>query len=443
MKNPLKPLLLTIACAIVLSTLIRADDATPAPATNPAPAAAPVALTVNRDAFKDFKLSPSTIDEVSTQKVVFGGGNKLQNGAQKPAYGLYLDALTACLTPDAKTSAGQPIADSVVEQIREIIAPGHEPNAGAGLNGWSHHAVAQAFVLAKATPEVWSKLTDDDKNRIDWIMKAMAIAGSFQFDDGNNYNTSLNADDNTNKNWNPNHRLYLFCVLSAAAYFGPDQLNNIYTTFSFDEYMKKFDGLGFSNIKATWGCFNWGPILENGGDYVSAKKQKVMGTGTGVKHPFTYRKIPLSDLAGIYCSVTADLYHDTVTNGIEGKSWILNNGTSPFLGQQGMMSEFNSKDAEGVRSDLDYCDQDFCAYPTMLMTLKAIGQWPANDTTKNLEKLVYVGNEDFLYKNTTGFHSFSHGKGRDTQNVQNVKWSATAWLIDLWSGYLKNNVTHS
>jgi hypothetical protein len=428
-----KYLLPVLAATTALSIQAYGDDLT---TTNSATASAPAVLTVNRDGFKDFKLSQSTIDEISAQKVEMGGGNKLQNGAQKPAYGIYLDALNACLTPNAEN------ADKVVDQIRELIAPGHEPNAGAGLNGWTHHAIAQAFVLAKATPEVWSKLSDDDKNRIDWIMKAMAIAGSFQFDDGNNYNTSLNADDNTNKNWNPNHRLYLFCVISAAAYFGPDQLNNIYTSFSYDDYMKKFDELGFSNIKATWSCFNWKPILENGGDYISPKKQKAMGTGTGVKHPFTYKKIPLSDLAGIYCSVAGDLYSQPVTNGVEGKSWILNNGSSPFLGQMGMMSEFNSHDAEGIRSDLDYCDQDFCSYPTMMMTLKALGMWPANDTTKNFEKLLYVGNEDFLYKNTTGFHSFSHGKGRDTQNVQNVKWSATAWLIDLWNSYLKNNVNH-
>jgi hypothetical protein len=229
-------------------------------------------------------------------------------------------------------------------------------------------------------------------------------------------------------------------VISAAAYFGPDQLNQIFTSFDFDEYMKKFDELGFSNIKAVWSCYDWKPLLEHGGTYISPKKQKPLGTGTGVTHSFTYRKIPLSDLAGIYCSVTTDLYSDTVTNGVEGKSWILNNGVSPFLGQQGMMAEFKSMDAEGIRSDIDYCNEDFCSYPTMLMTLKVLGLWPATDTTKKLEKLMYVGNEDFLYKNTTGFHSFSHGKGHDSKPLDSVKWLAFSYINDLWNGYLKNAI---
>lgn len=421
--------LLPLAFIVVAGTLCCASAADTAPP-----------LSVNRDAFKDFKLSPQTIDMAASQKLAFGGNNKNQNGPQRQAYGIYIDALTAAINPDAKTSDGSLVADKLVEQIRNLIAPGHEPDAAAGLDGWTHHALAQAFVLAKATPEVWSKLSDDDKNRIDWIMKAMAVAASFQFDDGNDYRTSLHADDNTDKGWNPNHRLYLFCMLSAAAYFGPDQLNSILTAFSYDDYMKNFDTLGFTNIKAVWSCYDWKPILENGGTYTSPKKHVAMGTGTGVKHPFTYRKIPLSDIAGIYCAVTGDLYNQTVTNGVEGKSWILNNGSSPFLGQQGMMAEFNSKDAEGIRSDLDYCEEDFSSYPTMLMTLKVLGLWPANDTTKKLEKLMYVGNEDFLYKNATGFHSFSHGRGRDSQNVNAVKWLAFGYVQDLWNSYLKNAV---
>ncbi len=221
-------------------------------------------IKVNRDAFKDVTFSPQLIETATSQKLELGGGNRLQNGAQKQAYGFYMDALIACISPDAKAADGTKVSDKFLVQIRDLISPGHEPNAGAGLNGWTHNTIAQAFLLAKNTPEVWSQLTDDEKNRIDWIMKAMAVAGHFQFDDGNNYNTSLNADDNTNKGWNPNHRLYLFVVLSAAAYFGPDELNNIFTSFSFDDYMKKFDELGFSNIKATWSCYDWKPILENG-----------------------------------------------------------------------------------------------------------------------------------------------------------------------------------
>ena len=395
---------------------------------------------VDRDAFKDMKFSDAVMQEAMSQRMALRGDNKLQNGAQRQAYGLYLDALVASVNPDAKGPDGNSVADQLLVQVRDLISPGHEPNAGAGLNGWTHHAIAQAFDLVKKTPEVWGKLTDDEKNRMDWIMKAMAVAGSFQFDDGNNYNTSLHADDNTNKGWNPNHRLYLFVVLAAADYFGPKELNDIYTSFSYDDYMKKFDELGFTNIKAVWSCYNWKPILEKGGPYISPKKNIQMGTGTGVTHPFTYNKIPLEDIADIYSAVASYNYSKTVTNGEPGKSWILNNGVSPFLGQQGMMLEFESHDAEGIRSDIDYCNEDFCSYTTMMMTLRVLGLWPATDATRAMDKLMYVGNEDFLFKNETGFHSISHGKGRDSKKLEDAKGTAFPMILEMWNGYLKDKL---
>lgn len=394
---------------------------------------------VDRAAFKDVKISDVIMQEAMAQKMSLGGNNRLQNGAQKPAYGIYLDALVVSLNPDAKVG-GQLVADQLLAQVRTLLVGGHEPNAGAGLNGWTHHAIAQAFLLVKKTPEVWSRLTDDEKNRMDWIMKAMAVAGHFQFDDGNDYHTSLHADDNTAKGWNPNHRLYLFCVLAAADYFGPKELNDIYTSFNYDDYLKKFDELGFTNIKAVWTCYDWKPILEKGGPYMSKKKNVQMGTGTGVTHPFTYQKITLDDIPGIFSSVAGFNYSKTVANGIEGKSWILNNGVSPFLGQPGMMLELDSHDAEGTRSDIDYCNEDFCAYTTMMMTLRVLGLWNTSDACKNMDKLMYVGNEDFLYKNTTGFHSYSHGKGRDSKPLETVKWLAFPMVLDMWNGYLKDKL---
>src|SRR6202044_1033427 len=94
---------------------------------------------------------------------------------------------------------------------------------------------------------------------------------------------------------------------------------------------------------------------------------------------------------------------------------------------------FNSKDAEGLRSDIDYCNEDFCAYPTMLTTLKVLGLWPATDRTKAMESLMYVGNEDFLYKNATGFHSYSHAKGRDSKPLENVSLLRFGYITKPWT----------
>ena len=374
------------------------------------------------------------------QKLAFGGDNKLQNGVQKQAYGVYLDALMVCVNPQAKTADGQLVSQALLGQIRNLISAGHEPNAGCGLNGWTHSVIAQAFLLVKKTPEVWSQLSADEKNRMDWIMKAMAVAGHWGYDDGNDFKTSLHCDDNGYKLWNPNHRLYLFVVLSAAAYFGPDELNKIYTSFSYDEYLKKFDEYGFTNIKAVWTCYDWKPIFEKGGTYISPKLKKEMGKGTGVRHPFVYQGIPLANIADIYCAAAEYNYSKKVINGIEGKSWILNNGKSPFLGQPGMFLEFDSMDAGGPRSDIGYACENFCPYTVTLLTLKVLGLWPNSERCRNVEKLMYVGNEDFLYKNSVGFHSYSKGHGTDSKKLETFNWLAYPLVKEVWDSYLKRNL---
>ena len=163
-----------------------------------------------------------------------------------------------------------------------------------------------------------------------------------------------------------------------------------------------------------------------------------MGNGTGVKHPFTYQQFPLENLVEIFALAQENNYSDIVTNGVEGKSWILNNGSSPFLGQSGMMREFNSKDASGIRSSLIYCEENFSPYTIMYVTLNVLGLLPKDSPRiQEIGKKIYVGNEDFLYKKETGFRSFHHGKG-----VDSVKGESKAWLPfpisnEIWNKYLK------
>jgi len=393
---------------------------------------------VNRDAFNGITFSPEIMNMAAEQKLTFATGNRLQNGPQRQAYGIYFNALLTAVNPEVQTPAGKPLGDILLAQIREIIAPGREPNAGGGLNGWTHSTIAQAFLLVKSTPEVWSRLSPEEQSRMDWIMRALAIAGHFGYHDGNDYKTTLHADDNSYKKWNPNHRLYLFVVLAASQYFGPKELNEIFTSFDYDAYIRKFDEFGFSNIKAVWTCHDWKPLLEKGGPYISPKSNQEMGNGTGVKHPFTYQQFPLENLVEIFALAQENNYSDIVTNGVEGKSWILNNGSSPFLGQSGMMREFNSKDASGIRSSLIYCEENFSPYTIMYVTLNVLGLLPKDSPRiQEIGKKIYVGNEDFLYKKETGFRSFHHGKG-----VDSVKGESKAWLPfpisnEIWNKYLK------
>ena len=78
----------------------------------------------------------------------------------------------------------------------------------------------------------------------------------------------------------------------------------------------------------------------------------------------------------------------------------------------------------------------------MLMTLKVLGYWPDTERCRKLEKLMYVGNEDFLYKNAMGFHSHQNGKGEDSPKIETEKWKAFPITLEIWNSYLKNKLKH-
>lgn len=70
----------------------------------------------------------------------------------------------------------------------------------------------------------------------------------------------------------------------------------------------------------------------------------------------------------------------------------------------------------------------------------ALGLWPATDRCRTMEKLLHAGNEDFLHKNATGFHSFSHEKGRDSTKLKDIKWSSFPFVLEMWNSYLKDKL---
>lgn len=132
---------------------------------------------------------------------------------------------------------------------------------------------------------------------MDWLMKALAISGNWGFNDQNNYKTGFDLLGNFNKEWNPNYRnTYLNVVISAAMYFGADELDKIFTSFSYDEYMKKLEDLGYTNIIHTWSAAGK-DLMENGGECtllggIGASGMvagQSGGKGAGVKVPFKYK----------------------------------------------------------------------------------------------------------------------------------------------------------
>ena len=117
--------------------------------------------------------------------------DKGNNGtATKGSKALYYLTLATYLDETTAATDGTLTKAAALAQLRQLISGGKEPYACVGPY-WSHAVVASALVLIKNTPAVYDELTADEKDRMDWLMKALAIAGNWGFNDQNNYKTGV------------------------------------------------------------------------------------------------------------------------------------------------------------------------------------------------------------------------------------------------------------
>ena len=286
----------------------------------------------------------SIVDLAMSTRPASYDGNKQGTSPSvvKGAQAFYYLALVASVNHNATSSDGKKVKDQVIVHFRNVIKGGHEPRCSSPLNGWSDGPIALAIVLMKNTPILWNSLTSSEQAMADWLMKALAVTGSWAFNDENNYKTGLGMGGNFTKLNNPNYiQGYLAVMTAASIYFGADATNTILTSFSYTTYMNQFRAYNWTNIMATWEKTGQ-QLMEQGGPDIFG------GKGKGVKLPFKWNGYTLHDLMGIFYSQTVTgspkpMYRGNVVNAV-GPAHILS-GSSPVLGQYGMCLEFNTVDA--------------------------------------------------------------------------------------------------
>lgn len=366
---------------------------------------------------------------------------------EKSANAIYYLTLAARMNPNAAGSDGTLCKDATLKQIRHLISGGVEPFACVGCY-WGHAIVAASMVLVKNTPVVYDELTADEKDRIDWLMRCLAIAGNWAYNDQNNYTTGFDLCGNFGKGWNPNYRnTYLSIVLSASMYFGAEELDKIFVEFDYDTYIAKLTELGFTNILATWTVAGK-DLMENGGEctligIVGLTGQKVGesgGTGVGVKVPFKYNGMGAGDLHGLFKNLLDFTYPYKVVSewndpGTEAHAYILDNKISPFQGQMGMMKEF----ASGTRSKCGYCYDSFMILNTVYANMKLFGGWNSSTAEmREYDNRQYVGNEDLIYKYRAGYHG--HASYANSVNIgEEYEYSTVSrggkYVKDIWRNF--------
>lgn len=375
------------------------------------------------------------------------------NSGEKSANIIYYLTLAARFDPNAAATNGTLCKDAALKQIRFLIAGGHEPYACVGCY-WGHAVVASALLLVKNTPVVYNELTADEKDRMDWLMRGLAIAGNWGFNDKNDYKTGFDLLGNFGKTWNPNYRnTYLSVVLSAGLYFGLDELDKIFTEFDYDTYIKKYEELGYTNILETWTVAGK-DLMEKGGECTllggiglsHMEAGQPGGTGAGVKIPFVYNG-QRGEAQYLFKNLSKFTYAWKViseygTPGTDDHTHILSGKKSPLEGQMGMLREFaagdgGSGDGKGsnIRSRCTYGYDSYEILVSVYANMKLLAGWDSStQEMREIDNRIYVGNEDLLFKMEEGYYGYSSGHGSDEYEYMYLS-RGQKFVKDIWKNF--------
>ena len=344
------------------------------------------------------------------------------------------------------------IRERILAHLRNLIAGGNEPYFDLQPY-WNYCTLSAAIAVCRDTPTVWDALTEDEKARLDCIMSSFAYVLTLGTADGNDYSTGPGLVGNYGKNWNPNYRLAnVTPMIFVTSYFGSTEtVNAMLKSFDYDAQMALFEKYGFTRAYARWstpaptlpngklaptpkeimengGPAYYGDTLDGSAGRLGISGGKPAGRGVGVRVEYKYKGCTLNDLCGIFNLLLDNCYSggkviDSYGKYKDGspKAYILNGGSSPVLGLDGMMLEFKSGDGgdgvhgSDIRSSCAYTSHDFIMVTAALAALEALDIYdPAAPGNAAMFKKVWVGNTDTVYKIETGYMSYSLGKGYES-----------------------------
>ena len=343
--------------------------------------------------------------------------------------------------PGTKSKSGETAVSRILSHIRYFLVSGNEPSMRVGPY-WGYSVTASALTLLKKTPHLWNLLDASEQRKIDEIMRSFVITAAWATSDQNDYYTGPELRGNYKKTWNPNHRSpFVLSILFATIYFDNDvnKISEILTTFDYDAFVAMLEEEGFTSAKATVTTAGKA-LFEEGGKAFLLENNEPAGEGKGVKYPYLYREMDLTMIQPIFSRILSEnCKGGKVVNEVKheesGAHAYLEKGSSPVLGMEGMMTEFTSHDAKGIRSDITYCAANFCILVPAMAAMVALEQWDAEaEENQEASRLTAVSITDFLYKIENGYHSFSHGKGRHTD--ESSTHGVYLFAKDMWKAML-------
>ncbi len=375
----------------------------------------------------------------------FGGISHDWTNALLPSQAMFTLALMAHYNRDLRSTGGKTVTVRLLEQIRNVIKPNRAPSCNGGLSSWVDGPTALALALAKSMPDVWGQLTEEEVDKCDLIMEAMAVTGNYLNNYENSPKSLINQSDPWTKTYNPNLvDGYVAAMISNYVYFGgAARVNANLAAFDYDTFIGQLNANGYNDTAAQFAGAGK-TLLETGGTDSRGGKVK------GVRIPFTMNRVyggltgervPYEPLALFSAIMRRQCYHTAQSviyhkNSNEKAGYIADGTVSPFEGQQGMMYEYKTSDADGVRTSSAYVVTGWKHIVNTRVFLEVMGYWQGAETDA-LEVLMYIGSEDFLYKTARGYRGYSKGRDLGVQSeishwLNSGNFHGYIFIKDIW-----------
>ena len=331
----------------------------------------------------------------------------------------------------------------IIEQLISVSSGGNEPHVSLGSE-WSPANFTSMIALASKTPSIWQALSEDTRDRLDFLMRCMTYAAAFATNDCNDYLTTLEMTANYRKTWNPNYRFTnVVPMIAAGVYFGSAKaLDEILLAFDHKATLDECEKFGFVNLARILKIPTT-ELLEKGGTAYGASGN-ALGEGLGVKQKYLYNQNSLDHPERILNDLlTFNFKGGAVNSGYadqEGKplAFIRSGKRSPYEGMIGMYFELGGDDAYGIRSSAGYSLADFNLSTVALLLLLTLDKYDlSRDMDRELMNKVWVGNHDLIFKLDEGYMGYANG--RQTGFIATSGYAANTALKTLWEEVLFEN----
>jgi len=303
--------------------------------------------------------------------------------------------------------------DDYVEQIKFLLDGPNTISGSGGYPAQHEHVMLASLFVARETPSIWERFSDEEKKKIDLLMKAHLVGSAYTTSDKtyevkDNIKT-LTGDRNMHRDWNPNYQEGMTGgLILGACWFGPKEAQAFLDNYDHAKFREELKAAGLSN---TYDVYNWKIRHPDSNapddETINASVRGFRFKGRDITKPMDF----FVDLAATTygANVTAGLNKGEGLNG--GGKLVKNADKVANIGKKGMLLEFGSMDANGPRSCAHYAYDGMRPNLAKQVAMLVSGHFDYNHPKwKEVFEQIKIGNEDLFFKLEQGYVSYAKGR---------------------------------